>query len=181
MILKHVCMLMIEAALLLARKSSIPFEQYSPAQDERILKLYEGLRLADVTDGLDIVGLQDVGLMNPEIRPLWRDTETFEHRIVGIAVTARYVPTNKRAAKMTPEEFKRPAAARGIRPGRNELESVNRPVMCGGVLVRPGDVMVPREQAEAVAKAARQILESDKAGWRGLYQKLGMKPDKTVQ
>jgi len=31
---------------------------------------------------------------------------------------------------------------RGIRPGRNELESVNRPVVIGGVLVCPGDVVV---------------------------------------
>ena len=35
--------------------------------------------------------------MNPAIRPLWRDTENFGHRFCGIAVTVRYVPTNKRA------------------------------------------------------------------------------------
>ena len=78
---------------------------------------------------------------------------------------------------------------RGIRPGRNEVESVNRPIMCGGVLVRPGDVVVadgdgvivvPREEAEAVAKAANKILDSDKAARRELYQKLQMPLDKTV-
>ncbi len=246
-----------------AARTYISTPKYSPEDDARILKLYEGLRVADVSDGLDIVGLQDVGLMNPEIRPLWRDTENFTHRIAGIAVTARYVPTNKRASKMTPEEFARWEAAwykeispepfvsllrpgsvlvidggedgdtgtigsnnilawklrgmvgvvtsggardtdeiikqrvplyyrrpgRGIRPGRNEIESVNRPIMCGGVLVRPGDVVVadgdgvvvvPREHAEEVARAARKILESDKAGRRKLYEKLGMPPDKTV-
>lgn len=244
-------------------KNYITFQKYSPEEDARILKLYQELRVADVSDGLDIVGLQDVGLMNPDIRPLWRDTENFAHRFVGIAVTARYVPTNKRAPKMTPEEFRkwegawyqqlspepfvsllRPGSAlvidggedgdtgtigsnnilawklrgmvgvvtsggardtdeivkqrvplyhrrlgRGIRPGRNEIESVNRPIMCGGVLVRPGDVVVadgdgvvvvPREHAEAVARAARQILDSDKAGRRKLYEKLGMPPDRTV-
>lgn len=31
---------------------------------------------------------------------------------------------------------------RGIRPGRNEIESVNKPVSIGGVLVNPGDVVV---------------------------------------
>ncbi len=31
---------------------------------------------------------------------------------------------------------------RGIRPGRNEVESVNRPIVLGGVLVMPGDVVV---------------------------------------
>ena len=246
-----------------AQKELIRIPVSSAEDDLRILKLYEGLRVADVSDGMDMAGLQDVGLMNPEIRPLWRDTENFTHRIAGIAVTARYVPTNKRASKMTPEEFRKWEAAwyrdispepfvnllrpgsvlvidggedgdtgtigsnnilawklrgmvgvvtsggardtdeiikqrvplyyrrpgRGIRPGRNEIESVNRPIMCGGVLVRPGDVVVadgdgvivvPREHAEEVARAARQILESDKAGRRKLYEKLGMPPDRTV-
>jgi len=246
-----------------SERSFVTFKQDSLEEDERILKLFEGLRVADVSDGMDITGLQDVGLMNPDIRPLWRDTETFQHRICGIAVTVRYVPTNKRAGKMTPDEFRRwegewydklspepfldslrpgsvliidaaedgdtgsvgsnntllwksrgmrgvitsggvrdtdelikqkipvylKRVGRGIRPGRNEVESVNRPVMCGGVLVRPGDVVVadgdgvivvPREHAEAVAKAARAILEADKAGRRQLYEKLGMPPDRTV-
>jgi 4-hydroxy-4-methyl-2-oxoglutarate aldolase len=236
---------------------------YSPEEDARTLALFEGLRVADVSDGLDVVGLQGVGLVDPEIRTLWRDTDTFAHRICGIAVTVRYVPTNRRASAMTPDEFRkwesewyqklssepfvgllRPGSVvvidgdedgdtgtigsnnilgwklagavgvvtsggardtdeiikekvplylrrlgRGIRPGRNEVESVNRPVVIGGVLVRPGDVIVadgdgvvvvPRERAEAVAAAARTILEGDKTGRRGLYQKLGMPEDLTV-
>lgn len=246
-----------------AEKTFVSFKKYSGQEDEQVLKLFEGLRVADVSDGMDIVGLQDVGLMSPEIRSLWRDLDNFTHRFCGIAVTVRYVPTNKRAGKMTPEEFKnwegkwydelspepfvellRPGSVvvidggedgdtgtigsnnsllwktkgargivtsggardtdemikekiplyfkrpgRGIRPGRNEVESVNKPIMCGGVLVRPGDVIVadgdgviavPREHAEAVAKAARKILEDDKAARRELYKKLGMPPDKTV-
>jgi regulator of RNase E activity RraA len=67
---------------------------------------------------------------------------------------------------------------RGIRPGRNEIESVNKQVTVGGVLVRPGDVVVadgdgvivvPREYAEAVAGYALEILNGDKAGRRSLY------------
>lgn len=85
----------------------IPLFEYSQEENERILKLFEGLRVADVTDAMDLVGLQDVGLMDPEIRALWRDLENFEHRVCGIAVTARYVPTNKRAGKMSPEEYKK--------------------------------------------------------------------------
>jgi 4-hydroxy-4-methyl-2-oxoglutarate aldolase len=79
---------------------------------------------------------------------------------------------------------------RGIRPGRNEIESVNKPVSVGGVLIRPGDVIVadgdgvvvvPREHAKPVAEFAREILVKDKAGRKELYKKLGMPLDKTVE
>lgn len=61
--------------------------------DQKVLQAFEGLRVADVCDGMDAVGLPGTGLMNLEIRPLWRDTETCRHRFIGIAVTVRYVPT----------------------------------------------------------------------------------------
>ena len=217
----------------------IPYQRYSQEDNERILKMYEFLRVADVSDGMDVAGLKDVGTVSPEIRALWRDTANFTHRVAGIAVTARYVPTNKRVHRMDPAEIGRwythitpetfmkqlfpgsvlvidaaedgesrsigssnilawrklgmravltsggladsdeiihhqvPAyfrrLARGIRPGRNELESVNRPINFGGVLVRPGDVVVadgdgvvvvPREHAEEVAKASLQFLDN---------------------
>jgi 4-hydroxy-4-methyl-2-oxoglutarate aldolase len=77
---------------------------------------------------------------------------------------------------------------RGIRPGRNEIESINRPVTIGGVLVCPGDVVVgdgvvvvPRAVAEQVAKYANVILNNDKTGRKGLYEKLGRPLDKTVK
>ncbi len=220
-------------------KLFIPYKEYSQEDNQRVLKLFADLRVSDVSDGMDVVGLADIGIMAPEIRTLWRDTENFTHRVIGIAVTARYVPTNKREPKMDPKTisrwykeitgeaftqvlfsgavlvidggedgesrtigssnirgwqkrgmvgvvtsggladsdeiihhkvpayYKRPA--RGLRPGRNELESVNRPVMCGGVLVRPGDVVVadgdgvvvvPRERAEEVAAASQQFLDN---------------------
>ena len=217
----------------------IPYKDYSPDDNKRILDMYQWLRVADVSDGLDVVGLQDVGTVHPDIRALWKDTDRFTHRTVGIAVTARYVPTNRREPRMeqkvidkwystvTTEAFAKmltPGSmlvidamedgesrsigstnilnwkklgmvglvtsggladtdeiihhkvpvwfrrlARGIRPGRNELESVNRPVTIGGVLVRPGDVVVadgdgvvvvPRERAEEVAKAALPFLDN---------------------
>ena len=62
--------------------------------------MYKWLRVADVSDGMDVAGLQDVGTVDPAIHALWKDTEKFTHRTVGIAVTARYVPTNRREAKM---------------------------------------------------------------------------------
>lgn len=53
---------------------------------KELLELYEGLRVADVRDGLDIAGYIGFGSMSPQIRPLWRT------RICGIARTARYLP-----------------------------------------------------------------------------------------
>jgi regulator of RNase E activity RraA len=79
---------------------------------------------------------------------------------------------------------------RGIRPGRNELESFNEPVVVGGVYVNPGDIIVadgdgvivvPRDKAVAVADAARQELVKDKAARKRLYEELGIPMDFTVE
>jgi regulator of RNase E activity RraA len=253
------------AADLRSGKNFIETPVYSLEDDRKILKTFEGLRVADVSDGMDQAGLANKGLVSAEIGPLWRDTKEYKHRFIGIAVTARYVPTNRAPlaaastaefdrqvgawySKLSPEPFvpllregsalviedaehadvgsigsnnimswklrgcvgvvtsatardtdeiiteqvplyfKRPG--RGIRPGRNEIESVNRPVVIGGALVVPGDVIVadgdgvivvPREHAEQVARYARETLDKDKEGRRGLYQKLGLPPDASVK
>lgn len=242
----------------------IETKTYSDEEDLQILKLYEGLRVADVSDGMDMVGLPGTGLVDAAIHADWVDAEHLSHQIRGVAVTARYVPTQRADRPKPGEEFQKwegnfynsysheafsqvikrgtvvviddieekdigsigsynilawhklgavgvvtDARARdtdeikiekvplylrnkgrGIRPGRNELESVNRPVVIGGVLVCPGDVVVadgdgvivvPRNVAEQVAKHARQILDKDKAGRKSLYESLKMPLDKTVQ
>lgn len=248
-----------------AGKGFIETPVFTAEEDQRILALFAGLRVADVSDGMDAVGLTNTGLMDPEIHPLWKDAETYRHRFIGIAVTARYVPTNRSPAgkrstedfdewvgnwywKLSPEPFDvllRPGSAlvlddansvdvgsigsynilawkkrgmvgvvtnatardtdeietqrvplyfrgvgRGIRPGRNEIESVNRPVVCGGVLVIPGDVVVadgdgvvvvPRAVAAEVADYARKILDGDKAGRRELYRELGLAEDPSIK
>jgi regulator of RNase E activity RraA len=253
------------AAELRAGKGFLATPVFSEEADRKLLALFGGLRVADVTDGMDAVGLQNIGLMDSGIRPLWKDAKAFRHRFVGIAVTARYVPTNRPPAgkrtfeeydawsgqwydALSPEPFEdliRAGSAlviddasradvgsigsynilawkvrglvgvvtdatardtdeietegvplyfrgtgRGIRPGRNEIESVNRPVVCGGVLVIPGDVIVadgdgvivvPRARAEEVAAYARRILEQDKEGRRELYLKLGLPADPSVR
>lgn len=250
-----------------AMESGLNFIQtktYSAEDDAKILGLYRNLRVADVSDGLDRVGLPGTGLVNPEIHPDWIDLKDFKHVFRGIALTVRYVPTQRPALPEKLSEFSewegnfyntisteaftqliRPGTAividdvedkdigsigsnnilnwyrlgatgvvtdagardtdevglegvplylrhkgRGIRPGRNEIESVNRPVTIGGVLVCPGDVVVadgdgvvvvPRAVAEEVAKYANEILVNDKAGRKSLYEDLGRPLDKTVK
>lgn len=242
----------------------IPTQTYTAEEDARILELYKNLRVADVSDGMDMVGLPGTGLVNPEIHADWVDRVNFMHVFRGIAVTVRYVPTQKPALPAPGEDFHkwegnfyskysheaftdliRPGTAvmiddvedrdigsigsnnilfwhklgatgvvtdagsrdtdevglekvpiylrhkgRGIRPGRNEIESVNRPVSIGGVLVCPGDVVVadgdgvvvvPRAVAEQVARYANDILNSDKSARRNLYKDLGRPLDKTVE
>lgn len=256
-----------KAHLPMAEKKGVNFIEtkvYSEEEDARILKLFEGLRVADVSDGMDIVGLPGRGLVDPAIHPAWIDPVDLSHQIRGIAITARYVPTQKPDRPQPGEEFskwegnfynaysseaftslikpgtvvviddvedkdigtigsynildwyKRGAVGvvtdassrdldevtiekvplyfrkpgRGIRPGRNELESVNRPVVIGGVLVCPGDVIVadkdgvcvvPRNVAEQVAKYAREILNKDKSARKDLYESLNRQLDKTVK
>jgi len=72
---------------------------------QRILELYRDLRLTDVLDAMDLIGLQDIGLMDKNIRPLWRDVEKFSHRIVGFAVTVRHVPTDIRVGQNSFEDL----------------------------------------------------------------------------
>ncbi|MBL7153251.1 MAG: RraA family protein [Phycisphaerae bacterium] len=66
---------------------------------KEILELYKNVRVTDVLDGMDLIGLQDIGLMHRDIRPLWRDVDKFSHRIVGFAITVRHVPTDVRVGQ----------------------------------------------------------------------------------
>ncbi|WP_297088301.1 RraA family protein [uncultured Draconibacterium sp.] len=237
---------------------------YSEEEDLEIIEMYKELRVADVADGMDMVGLPHTGLVDPAIHPNWKDLEDLSHIVRGVALTARYVPTQRPDRPREGQDFKEweldfyaqyssekfahiirkgsvvvidgvegrdirsigsnntlmwksrgcvgivtDAGAgdtdesaiekiplylrkkgRGIRPGRNELESVNRPVVIGGVLVCPGDIViadgdgvivVPRKVAKQVAVYAQEILEKDKIGRRKFYDILGIPHDDTVK
>lgn len=74
------------------------FDNSDEARKE-ILDLYANLRVTDVLDGMDLIGLQDIGLMHNDIRPLWRDVNDNSHRTIGFAITVRYVPTDVRVGE----------------------------------------------------------------------------------
>lgn len=222
-------------------------------------KQYLPLRVVDVVDAMDGVGYFNVGLMSPEVRPLWPAMKFW-----GVALTMRCVPANRPMWKLdTTQEIvdahsiwfkevgnvgigglvkpghvivtdtggtgevgfwgsnnslgtiaagavgiitdgycrdtaeialqRTPVCARArgrtIIPGRIETVEVQTRIGCGGVQVRPGDmvgcdddgvVVVPQEIAAEVAMHARAILLADMRGRRGLYERLGMAPDETV-
>jgi len=107
---------------------------------------------------------------------------------VGVVTDATARDTDEIITQKVPLYFRKPG--RGIRPGRNEVESVNRPVVIGGVLVNPGDVIVadgdgvivvPREYALEVAEFAHKIIEADKEGRRSLYEQLNLEKDSSLE
>jgi 4-hydroxy-4-methyl-2-oxoglutarate aldolase len=224
-----------------------------------LVDLYQGLRVADVRDGMDWAGLHAKGTVSAEIGPLFPGA-----RATGVARTVRMRASEKAVPALTPDEYTRWAydywygelyqvplpteivpgefvviesairdvgevgsnnslewfaagatglvTSGGVRDrdecsmqgypifcgqraqkmvqGRVEYEATQIPVSLGGVLIRPGDVVVadgdgvivvPFEHAEVVAKYARQEFENDKAGRRRLYEKLGRPLDDSVR
>src|SRR5271157_4607823 len=111
-------------------------QQYTAEEDANLLKLYEGLRVADVIDGLDAVGLPEVTMMDKHIRPLWRDEQKITHRIHGIALTVRLVPAQATAPKFASHAAERPWEAQWY---KNQGEY--------SALVRPGTILVVDNQA----------------------------------
>jgi regulator of RNase E activity RraA len=112
----------------------------------QILDLYQDLRVTDVCDGMDLVGLQDVGLMHNDIRPLWRDEQHFTHRFVGFAVTVRYVPTDVRVGQNSfPnvegfKEFKSQQYGRAPDPWKDVVKPGDVVVMDTGGVVEGGNI-----------------------------------------
>ena len=221
--------------------------------------LYKYLRVVDVADALDGIGYFDIGLMAPEIRPLWPGMQFW-----GVALTLRCVPANRPmwrlettedivnahaiwfkevgnirvtdliqpghvvvtatggarevgfwgsanalgtivrgavgiitdgycrdTAELTLQKTPICARARGrtIIPGRIEVADVQTKVGCGGVQVRPGDIVgcdddgvivVPYEVAAEVAVHARAVLLADMRARRRYYEQLNMPLDATV-
>src|SRR5574342_164719 len=80
---------------------------YSAEENAKVLKWFDGLRVADVSDGMDMVGLPGTGLVDPAIHADWIDKESLSHQMRGIAVTARYVPTQRPDRPNAGEEFQK--------------------------------------------------------------------------
>lgn len=242
-------------------------KQYSQEENEAIIRKFRGpqIRVADVVDALQMVGLHGVTVMDREIEPMWIDNERFAHVVHGVALTLRLVPPQERPPARefsSSEEFREwsrgwsgrwmgggwaahiqpdtvlvidaPLRAdngfcgsnnamgwmsRGLRgivtdagcrdsdemrlqgipvyqrdstrwinQGTIGVESFNQPVVVGGVLVMPGDIIVadfdgvavvPRAKAEKVLEFALEIRISDNEGRRRHYERMGRPLDFT--
>jgi regulator of RNase E activity RraA len=106
---------------------------------------------------------------------------------VGIVTDGYCRDTGELALQKTPICARQ--RGRTIIPGRIEAVEVQATVGCGGVQVRPGDIVgadddgvivVPLEVAAEVALHARAILLADMRARRELYRRLNMTPDATV-
>jgi 4-hydroxy-4-methyl-2-oxoglutarate aldolase len=239
----------------------------SPSDPYDIVKWYKYLRVSDVSDAMDFLGYFSIGLMSPEIRPLWSGM-----RFWGPAVTIRCVPAQrpmvvlkeKHSSMVTaqralvahgvwadlvgpqpgPRAAIRPgcvlvmdsggsleagkwgssgslldtdrgvvgfvtngyirdtyevelhktpmccrARGRTIQAGRMEVVEVQTRIGCGGVQVRPGDIVggdddgvivVPLEVAAEVGCRASEWVIIDNAKRRERYEALGLAYDETV-
>ena len=157
-----------------------PFQQSILAQealevsDEVLLELYDGARVADVVDGLATVGYIDVGVMHPRMAPLWKDVVSMEHRIRGIAVTARYGPTNR--PKHPGADLTDPANYDVYRSWRgmwyNELS--NEPF---AEHIKPGTALVIDNSGvnDAGSTGSFNIMEWTRAGMTGLISAGGVR------
>ena len=68
-------------------------------QRKELLDKVLSLRVTDIRDGMDWVGLHHFGTVSPEIRPLWRT------KAAGFAQTCRHVPTQQTVPAMTPKDY----------------------------------------------------------------------------
>lgn len=67
---------------------------------EDIKKLFGGLRVADVRDGMDWIGLFSKGTMSRDIRPLFEGA-----KLAGPALTVRAQASQVQSPAMTPDEY----------------------------------------------------------------------------
>jgi regulator of RNase E activity RraA len=125
----------------------------------------------------------------PEIG-IWGSNNTLgmiDKGAVGVLTDGYCRDTDELIIQKTPIASR--ARGRPIIPGRCTFTGVNEPVACGGVLVRPGDivgcdgdgaVVVPAEVVVDVVKTAKLILIDDAKKRRTLYERQNIPFDETV-
>ncbi len=131
----------------------------TPSRDE-LLSAFEGLRVADVRDGLDACGYHHVGSLDPAIRPLWRTTA------IGLARTVRYLPFRGVLPPVGSSEYKKWSGSyyRDICPYPWQQE------------VEPGDfIVIDQCGVDAGLMGSENTLGCLRRGARGLVTNGGVR------
>lgn len=181
---------------------------WGPAQTLRVVPTNRRMPLVDKKDALKQHGLWDqMGAMRGRLNPqaggvivtstngarecgYWGSNNSLDMEsrgVVGIVTDGFARDTDEIIMQRNPVACR--GIGRTIIPGRVELMDVDVPVGCGGVLIRPGDIVgcdwdgvivVPVDVAEDVLCIAARIAIDDKKARRRLYDKLGRKADESV-
>jgi regulator of RNase E activity RraA len=132
---------------------------------------------------IDAQGIENTGFVGSNNTLNW-----YSRGMTGVVTNGNCRDTDELILEKIPVYSKYQGG--GTRPGRIEAGAINTPVVVGGVLVRPGDlivadgdgvIVVPREHVEEVATIAWDIANSDKAGRRKLYEKTNKPADATLK
>ncbi len=111
-------------------KTASPSASAATADSFALRPYYEPLRVVDVCDALDGIGYFNIGLVDPEIRPLWAGVKFW-----GVAFTIRCVPANRPMWKLdTTEEI--------VRDHAIWFDEVGRGAFDYGDDLKPGHVIV---------------------------------------
>ena len=131
---------------------------------------------------IDGTGTRDTGYVGSMNSMVW-----LSRGAVGIVTDSGVRDTDELIKQKVPVYCN--GFSRGIIPGRVELDSHQKPVECGGVYVRPGDlvvadgdgvIVIPAERIGDALPIAKRIQEGDQKSRAQLYKRLGIPSDFTL-
>ncbi len=132
-----------------------------------------------VIDGTDTKDTGYVGSMNSMV---W-----LSHGAVGIVTNNGVRDTDELIKQKVPVYCN--GFSRGIIPGRVILDTYQQPVQCGGVYVKPGDlviadgdgvIVIPQDRVEDAFAVAKKIQVGDQKSRAQLYKRLSIPSDFTL-
>ena len=108
------------------------------AVSKKTLELLKLARCADVGDAMDSMGLQDVYVMTPDMRPMIPQT-----KFCGIARTAEFTKTDEKLPYMSYEDFEKLQYSSKEDGGYSFVTNLNKPgIKAKFAKFNPGDVFV---------------------------------------
>jgi len=128
---------------------------------------------------IDAQGIENTGFVGSNNALNW-----YSRGMTGVVTNGNCRDTDELILQGIPVYSKHQGG--GTRPGRIEAGAINVPVVVGGALVRPGDVIVADGDGVVVVpidvvKIAWDIAKGDKEARKKLYEKTRLPADATVR